>query len=242
MEAVPLEFEVSGLTLRGNLYYAQVPKNLAVLFLHGWTGLPNENAAKFLAINHYTTMTFSLSGHNNSDGRIEDQTRQKSFNEVLAAYDLFTSKLPKDTKIIAMGNSYGCYLSALLSSERPLGGISLRVPANYTDEKFDEPQLGQGGDDPRIINWREQPLEPSENRALKNLSDFDGPVQIIEAEFDERVPHQTVQNYIDAIQDKSRLDYHFMKGWTHSLGPDKPRNEEFQQIVLKWLEQQPKIA
>jgi esterase/lipase len=238
MKIEPLQFDVNGLKLRGNLYLAENPKNLAVLFLHGWTGRPNDAAAKFLASHGYTTMTFSLSGHNDSSGKLEDQTREKSLQEALAAYDLFASRMSKGTKIVAASNSYGGYLSILLSLERHIAGMSLRVPANYTDEKFDELQIGQGGDDSRIMKWREQPLGPSENRALKNLFDFTDPIQIIEAEFDERVPHQTVQNYIDAIQDKSKLDYHLMKGWTHSLGLDSQRNRQYQEILLNWLQQQ----
>lgn len=233
MEKQPIEFNIDGLVLRGNL---RIPKSnsksLAVLFIHGWTGLPNEDAAKVLAENGFSTLTFSLSGHNKSDGRLEDQTREKSLKEILTAYDLFKNKLPKEIKIVAAGNSYGGYFAAILSKERPLIAVQMRVPANYPDEGFRDQQLGQSD---KIMEWRSKVLNPDATRSLRALHKFQGTVQIIEAEIDDRVPHQTVQNYVEAVSDKSKLDYHFMKGWTHSLGVDKKRNKQYQDILLNWL-------
>jgi len=229
-----IEFSVSGLTLRGNLYIPDQPnsKPLALLFLHGWTGKPNDAAAVFLATHGIASMTFSLSGHNDSDGDIAKQTRQKSLQEVLAAYDL----LRQHTKagIVAIGNSYGGYLAALLSAERPLAAMSLRVPANYPDERSDEQQLNQRD---TIMDWRELALEFKATRSLKAIHDFTGAVQIIEAEFDEMVPHQTVQNYVSAVSNKAKLDFHLMKGWPHSIGNSQERAEQLQDILLHWLEQ-----
>ncbi|HEX5447889.1 MAG TPA: alpha/beta fold hydrolase [Candidatus Saccharimonadales bacterium] len=237
MKSEPLEFEVDGLKLRGNFYGPAPPaKKLAVLFIHGWTGLPNDSAAEFLARHGYISMTFSLSGHNNSDGRLKDQTRQKSLKEVLAAYDFFKSKLPVGARVVSAGNSYGGYLATLLSTERPLAAIQMRVPANYPDARFSAQQLNQGSPDPDAMFWRQKELGPDVTRSLKALHNFNGEVQIIEAEADEHVPHQTVQNYVNAIVDKSKLDYHLMKDCSHSLGLDKERNRQYQQLTLDWLD------
>jgi esterase/lipase len=237
MQKEPVEFDVNGLKLRGNLYIPTAPKQLAVLFIHGWTGLPNDNAAAVLAKKGYQSMTFSLGGHNDSDGRLEDVTRQKSLNEVLVAFDLFINKLPEKTKIAAVGSSYGSYHSVLLSGQRDLAALSLRVPANYPDEEFNEPQINQSGDVAQnVMHWRRMKLEVSENRALADLHNFKGYVQVIEAEKDELVPHQTVQNYVDAVKDKDKLEYHLMEGWPHSLGLDKERNERYHSLLLNWIE------
>jgi esterase/lipase len=238
MRKEPIEFVVEGLKLRGNLYSPKQPKNSAVLFLHGWTGMPNENAAEVLAKNGFMAMTFSLSGHNDSDGNIESQTRQKSFKEVLAAYDFLKSKLPEGIRIVVAGNSYGGYLGALLSIERSVLGLHLRVPSLYPDEHWGEPQVKFSGENPDVREWREQPRKFSESRALSAVHNFTGPIQIIEAGEDERLSHQVTQNYLDAITNKNRLDYHYMKGWPHSLGDGKERNQQFQQILLNWLAQQ----
>lgn len=238
MKEEALEFTVHDQKLRGNIYWAEKPKNLAVLFLHGWTGRPNEDAAKFIAENGYCSMTFSLSGHNDSEGRLEDQTRQKSLQEVLAAYDYFVSKLSAGTKICVAGNSYGGYLALLLSSERSVDCLQLRVPANYIDEGFEGSRLGEGAENPIVAMWRKKKLNYTATRALSAMHNFVGQVQILEAELDDTVPHQTVQNYADALQDKSKLDYHLMKGWPHSMGSDKARNKYYQEILLNWLNKQ----
>jgi esterase/lipase len=234
MTAQPIEFKVDGLQLRGNIYLADKPKDLALLFIHGWTGMPNNDAAGVLADNGFSCLTFSLSGHNNSDGRIEDQTRRKSLNEVIAAYDVLKSHLPVNTKIGAVGTSYGSYLAAVLATKRTIACLSMRVPANYLDKDFEEPQAGQGADNAEVTKWRQQKLDYNATKALRAVHNFKGPIQIIEAELDERVPHQTVQNYVSAVSSENQLDYHFMKGWPHSLGMDKKRNSDYQRILLNW--------
>lgn len=240
MAAEPIEFEVNGLTLRGNLHLSDGEgKDLALLFLHGWTGRPNDDAAEFLASHGFSAMTFSLSGHSSSDGKIEEQTRKKSFQEVLAAYDFFKAKLPNGIKIGVAGSSYGGYLAVLLSAERPVRCLSLRVPANYSDEEFTEPQLRQTAEfNPAVVEWRRMSLNYHEAKSLTALHKFGGSVQIFEAEKDEQVPHQTVQNYVNAVADKSKLDYHLMEGWPHSLGNNKERNDQYRGILLNWLNQQ----
>lgn len=150
----------------------------------------------------------------------------------------FKQRLPAGTEIVAVGNSYGSYISARLSAERELAGLSLRVPANYADENFDKPKWIMSGDsDPELNAWREQVIGPAENKALKAVHDFKGAIQIIEAEKDELVPSQTVQNYVHAVADESKLDYHLMEGWPHSLGDSEERQRQFRDILLNWLEQ-----
>lgn len=235
----PVLIDVDGLKLRGKTFTPETnQKNIAILFLHGWTGPTNENAAELLATNGFGAMTISLSGHNDSDGKLEDQTRSKSLQQVLAAYDYFRSFLPEHVRIGVAGNSYGGYLATLLSSERPLACIQMRVPANYPDDNFDNIQLGQGAENPAIMSWRQQRLDPSSTKSLRALNNFQGPVQIIEAELDDSVPHQTVQNYVEAVGDKTKLDFHFMKGWPHSLKTDPVRNKQYQTILLDWLNRQ----
>ncbi len=230
-----IEFEVNSQKLRGRLYKpGDDAKKAALLCIHGWTGKPNDNAAAFMAINGFWALTFSLSGHNDSDGKIEDQTRHKSLQEAIAAYDFLKTHIPTSTKIAAVGNSYGGYISNLLSAKRPLAGISLRVASNYVDERFDEKQINQTAEDNLVMKWRYLPLDYKDTRALRAMHEFSGPIQIIEAELDDMVPHQSTQNYLNAVKSKSQLDYHFMKGWPHSIGDDKERQKQFQQMLLTW--------
>lgn len=233
----PIEFKSGNLTLRGDIFAPDTDtKNQAVLFLHGWTGRPNNDAAEFLSQNGYHAMTFSLAGHNNSDGDINTLSRQEALTNALDAYDTFVSLLPEDTKeIILVGNSFGGYLAPLVSAERLVSALSIRVPANYPDEKFDLPQMGQGHADPNVLTWRQQMHRADETKSLRALHGFGGPVQIVEAELDDLVPHKTVQSYAGAVADPELFDYHLMQGWPHSLGSDPERNEAFRALLLNWL-------
>ena len=66
MSKTPIELTVDSQQLRGNLYVPDSHrKNIGVLFLHGWTGKPNEAAAEELVVHGYTVLTISLRGHNN---------------------------------------------------------------------------------------------------------------------------------------------------------------------------------
>ncbi len=211
-------------------------KNQAVLFLHGWTGRPNTNAAMVLAEHGYTALTVVFRGHPGSDGNMSTITRQTALDDAIASYDYLMTKLPQGTPICVTGSSYGGYAAAILSSERELNGLSLRVAANYPDEGFELPQEGRDNTDPIIAKWRTEKLDSDTTKSLRALHNFKGKVQIFEAELDDMVPHQTIQNYVDAVSDKTVLDYHFMKGWPHSLGDQSERNLEYQQILLNWLE------
>ena len=183
-------------------------------------------------------MTFSLGGHNDSQGDINTLSREDFMHHVLAAHDFFASKLADSTQIGAAGSSFGSYLAAVLSGLRELACLSLRVPANYSDEGWSEPQFPQAAsfENPEILKWRDNPLSFDATKSLQATHDFNGPIQIIEAEDDDIVPHQTIQNYIDAVQDKAKLEHHLMHGWPHSLGDDPERNRRYQEMLLNWLE------
>ncbi|KKR59827.1 MAG: hypothetical protein UT99_C0023G0001, partial [Candidatus Curtissbacteria bacterium GW2011_GWA2_40_31] len=56
----------------------------------------------------------------------------------------------------------------------------------------------------------------------------------IESEKDTYVPHQTVQNYIDATKDKNKLTYVFMKGAPHSI-KEGPFRDEVERIYIEWF-------
>jgi len=213
-------------------------QQLAALFIHGWTGKSNDSAAAMLANHGFCAMTINLRGHNSSDGDIKAVSRRQSLADAVAAYDFLRQQLSPDVSIVAVGNSYGGYISALLSQERPLAALSLRVPANYPDEGFDQPQWGNGNDNPVVAKWRAQPLGPSKTRALRAIHNFQGRLQIFEAEYDERVHSQTPKNYRHAVADPSLLEYHLMRGWPHGLGDDAHRNKDFQSLLLVWLKKQ----
>ena len=238
MKYEKVEFDDNGLKLRGDFFTPNdSTKNHAVLFLHGWTGGPNTDAAEVVAQEGYTAMTFSFEGHNNSDGSIDKITRKRALSNAVHAYDLLRKKTGPDTKIVLVGNSFGGYIAALLTYVRKCSDISLRVPANYLDTGMEEPQNGQGHEDPRVSEWRLKELQYNSSEALRAVNGFSGQIQIIEAQKDEIIPHRAVQNYVDACPDSAKVDYHIMQDWPHSLSTHKVRNKEFQELLIHWLKE-----
>ena len=86
--------------------------------------------------------------------------------------------------------------------------------------------------------WRQQTTPYDKNRAFRALHDFEGQAQIIEAEADERVAHQTVQNYVDAVRDKQKLQYRVMKNAPHSLINDALQHE-YEELLIDWVQSLP---
>jgi len=237
MQQEAVEMQVDGQTMRGRLYTPQGDaKPLAVLLLHGWTGRANYDAAAMLTQHGYHVLALHIRGHGDSDGDINKVTFRNGLDDVTAAYDFLAAHIPAGMGIAVVGNSYGGYMAALLSRERPVVALSLRVPAAYTDDGFDAPKKGQGSNDPAVMEWRHTPHDWQGNRGFEAMHAFAGPVQIIEAESDADVPHQTLENFKAAVADPARLEYHFMKGWPHSLGSDPERNRVFQELLLNWLD------
>lgn len=237
MKLKTTELEVNGEKVVVKLFAPDKgAKKLALLFLHGWTGKPNERAAEVMAKNGFYSLTISMRGHKPSGGDIQKVTAKDSLKDALASYDFLKSQLPEGTQIAAIGNSYGGYIAVILSEQRDLAGLSLRVPAAYPDEQIELPKWKKGHEDEYIHSWRQQPVEFSQNKAFSLVHNFPGQIQIIEAEKDEIVPSQTVRNYVNAIKDKNRLEYDVMKNWPHSLGDHPERNKKFQAILLKWAD------
>ena len=70
--------------------------------------------------------------------------------------------------------------------------------------------------------------------ALQALHDYEGNVLIIESEKDTIVPHPIIQNFIDAVKDKSKLTHIVMKDAPHSIKPG-PFKEEVTRILVDWF-------
>lgn len=222
----------NGYALAGNLFEAEGSQNLAFLFIQGWRGSQNIQGAQKLADMGFTCLTYDMRGNGESEGKIEEFSRADFLSDARNVYDYFTQQLPQGTRIAVVGSSFGSYTALLLSTEREMHSLALRVPANYPDEGFDEPHDPQVGS-PEIMTWRKEARDYSDNRALKALHDFPGNILIVEAEEDELVPHQTVQNYANAVADGSRLRHVVMRGAPHSLVTSELQ-AEYDDILTDW--------
>lgn len=232
-------FNNDNLKLGGTLFYPSDKKEKypAILFIHGLTGEREKSFqyARALADLGFVCMLLDLRGHGTSEGDINTFSSKDFLSDVVVSYDYFLGVENIDRENISVvGNSFGGYLAVLLSTKRKIKNLALRVPANYPDETFNSPTMLSGGDNPDVMKWRKEPKQPTESYALKALHKFEGNILIIESEKDDRVPHQTILNYTNAVKDKSRLTYILMKDAPHSMGEGKFRDEVVR-ILVGWF-------
>ena len=235
-----IEFIVDNNKLQGTVISPQklLGKNPAILFVHGWTSHKKRSYqyAEGLAKLGYLSLLFDMRGHGESEGDINKALIKEFLDDVLAAFD-YLSKLEGVDKddISVVGSSFGSYLGALLTTKRKVKSLSLRVPADYRDEDFNKSKMQRSGsENPEIVAWRAKPKKPDETYALKAINDFNGKVLIIESELDDVVPHQTIQNYIDAVKDKRNLTHIVMKNAPHSTS-EGPFRDQVEQILVDWF-------
>lgn len=222
--------------IAGNLFQGAKPTKFAFLLIQGWTGHQNTAAAQALADLGFTSMTYDMRGNGDSEGNLDELSRADFVNDAVVAFDFLKERVGERVRIGVVGSSFGSYIAVLLSERRPVTCLSLRVPANYPDQGFDEPQLSQKYGSNDFVEWRSKKLRHSENHTLTTLHNFMGRVQIIEAGADEVVPHQVAVNYADSVSDKAQLDYVVMENAPHRLA-DERLSEEYVHLLTGWAEQ-----
>jgi len=159
-------------------------------------------------------------------------TRQDYLNECVVAYDYLRDTLGFDA-IHAVGSSFGSYLSCLLSGQRNISSLALRVPANYFDAGFsDTPQYIQS-DKLDEEKWAvEQPT--SGTISLRALGHFNGKVLVVESGKDAIIRPETIAGYVQSVPE-ARLTHIVMKNAPHGITRDEAAMQEFQQILIDWF-------
>ena len=235
-----IRFTSDGQTIKGIIYKPQklLETNPAVLFLHGWKSRQQTEShyAQVMAKNGFIAMTYDMRGHGDSDGDQEALTRKDFLIDAIAAYDYLLSIPGVDPERITIaGSSMGSYIAALLASRRNARNLILRVPANYPDEGFSTQTLTDYTTSPIRVSWRTNPLSYTDSIVLQAVHTFAGNILIVESENDKLVPHQTIENYIAAVNDTQKLTQVLMKGAEHSISRDINRVDEYAEILRKWF-------
>ncbi len=238
-----VEFVSSDKKLKGLLFYPEIlkDKSSAILFVHGWTSTKERNIqyAEALAELGFVCLLFDMRGHGESEGDLNSLTIQDFLGDDITAYDFLAKQKVVDTdNISVVGSSFGGYLVALLTTKRKIKNLVLRAPADYPDNMYGVLKSQLGGDDNKLMKWRKQIKNFDETFALKAVSNFDGSVLIIESELDDRVPKETVKNYIDAVKDKNKLTHKIMKGALHSI-KEGPFRNQLTEILTDWFRTKP---
>ncbi len=235
-----IEFFVDNNKLKGTLFFPQSlkEKNPAILFIHGWTSERTRSYqyANSLAKLGYISFLFDLRGHGESEGNINTTTTKEFLDDVLAAYDYLIKVENVDIENIScVGSSFGSYLAALLTRKRNVRRLALRVPADYPNNFFNISKMQTSGiTSPTIITWRKLTKSSDKTLALESISNFNGELLIIESEKDDAVPHETVQNYANAVNNKSNLTHIIIKNAPHSI-KEGPFRDEVEKILTSWF-------
>ncbi|MDP2127364.1 MAG: alpha/beta fold hydrolase [Pseudohongiella sp.] len=206
-----------------------------ILFVHGWGGNRQRDLhrAERMAGLGCQCLTFDLRGHERTKQQREIVSRADNLHDVLAAYDFLAGQPSIDaTNIGVIGTSYGGYLSALLTTHRPVRWLALRAPALYQDEEWCLPKVAL--DRAALMRYRNTRLTANENLALKACSGFYGDVLIVESETDDFVPHQTICNYRISFENASSMTHRIIRGADHALSLEKSQ-KSYSAILHEWI-------
>ena len=156
----------------------------------------------------------------------------KTWLTFLAAYDTLARHPAVDLDAIGViGSSYGGYLAGLLTRERPVRWLALRVPALYKDEHWTKAKAEI--DRAELERFRHETISTSKNRALSACNAFRGDVCLVESEHDDFVPHAVIASYRAAFRHAKSLTYRRIDGADHSLTETEHRRA-YSSILVSW--------
>jgi pimeloyl-ACP methyl ester carboxylesterase len=206
-----------------------------VLLVHGWDGNQDQYIARAheIASLGCICLTFDLRGHVRHQDDRDSVTPQDNFHDLLAAYDVLVGHPAVDPRAVAIvGSSYGGYLAALASRERPVRWLALRVPALYEDSDWRLPKASLDRD--RLAAYRKSRVPPEANRALSACAQFAGDALIVGSEHDALVPHQVLQNYMAALSRAQSLTYRLIAGADHGLSQTQWQ-QTYTSLLVNWM-------
>ncbi|WP_395942891.1 alpha/beta hydrolase family protein [Brevundimonas sp.] len=229
-----LNLEVGDAILEGTIL---TPARLipGVLFVHGWGGSQEQDMrrAEDIAQMGCVCFTFDLRGHAKTEPQRMAVARDDGLADVLAAYDFLASQPMVDKNAIAVvGASYGGYLATLLTAQRPVHWLALRVPALYPDTEWKTPKALL--DRKKIAQFRNRFRGFRKNRSLEACAKFKGDVLIVESEYDTVVPHPTIASFIAAFTSANSLSYRIIKGGDHALRDEAVR-KSYHDLLVTWV-------
>jgi hypothetical protein len=232
---------VTGQHMAGTLLRPDIPVP-GFLFIHGWGGGQAEDLghAEELARLGCVCFTFDLRGHAESDAERDEVTRADGLADVIAAYDYLASQPLVDRSAIGVvGTSYGGYLAILLTAERPVRWLGLRVPALYPDAHWSTPKAKLNKAIVRA--YREQPHDAEDDRALKAASDYDGDVLLVESGRDEQIPREAILSLQAAFRQAGSFTHRVIKDATHAMREPAHRRI-YAMLLIRWIEEMVRAA
>lgn len=206
----------------------------AVIFFHGMTSSEKNYIpiAEKLAEHGICGMTLSIRGHGNSEGEFDKLTINDAVQDGLSAYDFLTKYNFVDKNRIGLcGSSVGAAIVSMVSEQRKVKSLVLRVPATYPEQMmnmtYKQIMLEEDKFFKKVNNVKDTP-------ALKAISQFKGSLLVVISEKDTIIPNWIPKEYLENAQKASIKKEIIMRDATHNLKEDKWR-KEFTDQVLKWF-------
>lgn len=231
----PVTLGVDRQRVAGTLLRPDVPVP-GFLFIHGWGGDQEDDLghAEDLARLGCICFTFDLRGHADSDADREKVTRQDGLDDVIAAYDYLAAQPLIDSDAIGViGTSYGGYLAMLLTRERPVRWLAMRVPALYPDSDWEVPKAKL--DKQAVQAYRERPPASADDRALSACTAFAGDVLVVASEQDDRIPPTAIAAIQAAFARANSFSHRVIHGASHAMRD--PRHQRiYRRLLVGWIE------
>ena len=205
-----------------------------MLFVQGWGSGQEEYLprAREIAALGCLCLTFEPRGVARDHDEHETITREDNLRDLLAAYDLLASQRAVDASALGMvGASYGGYLAAVLSAQRPLRWLALRAPALHKDEHWSSPKRRLDRDE--LAAYRRRPLDSDENRALRACAAFEGDVLVVGVGARSGRATPCDANYLSAFAKAHSLTYRVIQGADHALS-EEPWQEAYTALLVNW--------
>jgi len=227
-----------------------------VLFLPGYRSSRDLYTGHALVLTERigaTCLTVDISGHGDTPGDLLALKRQDLVDDALAAYDALSSQeTVNSARMGIVGASFGAYLAVLLSRNRDPKSLLLRAPAikeglpeiptpeSLETRGFLSKIPGFGHKIPSLYSVVESAAESDDEAAkyraylpqeglLRVISEFEGPITIVESEEDTHIKHEYIEACLKVAQ---RGTHRVLAGAGHML-----TNEDrltYRSYIMEW--------
>lgn len=231
-----VEFKSDGLRLSGDFYIPVGQSGRGsfpgVIFYHGKGSGKHDyiDRAEALAEEGIAALAFDFRGVGESEGEEAEVTNNSGIIDGLAAYDFLIadSRINPD-RIGVCGRSFGGYVSAVVSAERPVKSILLAHPAIYEDAWGDRLYDSISKED--IKTFRNQG-DLFGTKAIAAIQEFSGAMMIIGGRKDDIAPKRVIETYFDQAKMAQKREVEMFPG-QHLLSPAEKDN--FKKIIVRWF-------
>jgi hypothetical protein len=238
IERLPVRFINEGSIISGNLF---IPKELeypapGVLLFHGRGSSQQKQIprAEFFSSQGIVCLTFDNRGRGESEGDFQNLTLADGLKDALTAYDFLASRKEANTKRLGiLGESFGGYLAAIVSSQRNVGSMVFSVPATYRNEWLSKSYAYIESHRSEVTEFRESG-KIDETFSLQAISKFTGSLLIISAENDTIVPKNVPELYFNQARQSKEKKIATIIGADHKLSKPEWR-EEFNRLAAEWF-------